>query len=67
GESFDPRSSLYLYGNGDGPTSTATIDFAAATGTEYADEVENVSFRINDIDWGSGNHTDVVTVNAFDA
>ncbi len=53
-------------------TATATprpppIDFAAATGSDYLDEVENVSFRINDVDWGSGNHTDVITVNAYDA
>ena len=67
GEDFDPRSSLYLFGNGDGATSTTTIDFAAASGSGYLDEVDNVSFRINDIDWGSGNHTDIVTVNAYDA
>ncbi|MEZ5767298.1 MAG: hypothetical protein R3D80_06200 [Paracoccaceae bacterium] len=67
GESFDPNSSLYLYGDGDGATSTTTIDFAAAAGTSYRDEVENVTFRINDVDWGSGNHTDVITVNAWDA
>ena len=67
GETFDPNSSLYLYGDGDGATSTTTIDFAAATGSDYLDEVENVAFRINDVDWGSGNHTDVITVNAYDA
>ncbi len=67
GEPFDPNSSLRLFGNGNGTTSTTTIDFAATPGNTSLDEVENVSFRINDIDWGSGNHTDVVTVNAFDA
>ncbi len=67
GEDFDPTSSLYLYGNGDGTTSITTIDFAAATGTDYLDEVQNVSFRINDVDWGRNNHTDVITVNAYDA
>jgi len=67
GETFDPTSSLYLYGDGDGATSTATIDFAAATGSDYLDEVESVSFRINDVDWGFGNHTDVITINAYDA
>ncbi|MGH1368783.1 MAG: Hint domain-containing protein [Maritimibacter sp.] len=66
-EDFDPKSSLYLFGDGDGDSSTTTIDFAAASGSGFVDEVENVSFRINDIDWGSGNHTDVVTVNAYDA
>ncbi len=67
GEDFDRNSSLYLYGNGDGTTSTTTIDFAAAAGSSSLDEVQNISFRINDVDWGSGNHTDVVTVNAIDA
>lgn len=67
GETFDPNSSAYIYGNGDGATSTTTIDFAGAFGSGMSDEVQDVSFRINDIDWGSGNHTDVVTINAFDA
>lgn len=67
GEPFNTSSSLRLYGDGDAATSTATIDFAAAPGSQYADEVENVSFRINDIDSFAGNHTDTVTVNAYDA
>lgn len=67
GEAFNTNSSLLLFGDGDGATSTTTLDFAASPGASVADEVENVRFRINDIDWGSGNHTDIVTVNAFDA
>lgn len=67
GEPFDANSSAYIYGNGDGATSTTTIGFAAQSGTGMSDEVQNVEFRINDIDWGTGNHTDVVTVNAYDA
>lgn len=67
GETYNPNSSLYLFGNGDGTTSRTTLNFAASAGSSVADEVENVSFRINDVDWGSGNHRDVVTVNAFDA
>ncbi|MEO3414724.1 Hint domain-containing protein [Roseovarius sp. CAU 1744] len=67
GEPFNTTSSLRLFGDGDAATSTTTIDFAAAPGSTYADEVENVSFRINDIDSFLGNHTDTVTVNAFDA
>ncbi|MDU8911101.1 Hint domain-containing protein [Aestuariicoccus sp. MJ-SS9] len=66
GEPFT-NSALYLYGQGDGATSTTTMTFAASTGASVADEVENVSFRINDVDWGSGNHTDIITVNAYDA
>ncbi|MYM54558.1 Hint domain-containing protein [Thalassovita mangrovi] len=67
GEDFDANSGLRLYGNGDGPTSTTTLSFAANPGSDAADEVQNVSFRLNDIDWGSNNHTDVVTINAYDA
>lgn len=63
----DDHSSLYMYGNGGGATATATIDFAAAARSDVTDEVENVTFRINDIDWASGNHRDIVTVNAYDA
>ncbi|MGH1413197.1 MAG: Hint domain-containing protein [Pelagimonas sp.] len=64
---FSGRSSLYLYGNGDGDTSTTTINFAASSGASVQDDVENVSFRINDIDSFAGNHTDVITINAYDA
>ncbi len=67
GEPMDTSSSLYLFGQGDAATSSTTISFAAAAGSEMQNQVENVTFRINDIDWGSGNHQDVVTVNAIDA
>ncbi|GAB5436513.1 Hint domain-containing protein [Falsiruegeria mediterranea] len=66
-EPFNTQSSLYLFGNGDGATSTTTLDFSAATGADVQDEVENVSFRINDVDFASGNHRDVITINAVDA
>nr|WP_263618606.1 Hint domain-containing protein [Seohaeicola saemankumensis] len=61
------HSALYLFGSGDGATSTTTISFAANSTGDVEDEVENVSFRINDVDWASGNHRDVVTINAYDA
>ncbi|MEP2532794.1 Hint domain-containing protein [Shimia sp.] len=67
GESFDQNSSLRLFGNGDGSTSTTTLNFAAASGSQVEDEVTNVRFRISDIDWGNANHRDIVTVNAYDA
>lgn len=67
GERFDTQSSLYLRGSGDNDTSTTTLNFAAATGADVQDEVANVTFRINDVDFAGGNHRDVVTVNAFDA
>ncbi|WP_137699900.1 Hint domain-containing protein [Marimonas lutisalis] len=67
GEDFDANSSAYVYGDGDAETADITIDFTAATGSTALDEVENVSFRLNDIDGFSGNHTDIITVNAYDA
>ncbi|KCV83139.1 type I secretion target repeat-containing protein [Actibacterium atlanticum] len=66
GEDFDTNSSLYLYGEGDGDTSTTTIDFAAANGS-VTGEVENVEFRISDIDAFATNHLDEVTITAYDA
>ncbi|MFC3615570.1 Hint domain-containing protein [Lutimaribacter marinistellae] len=65
GEPQSANSSLYLFGNGGGATSTTTIDFSANASYDVEDEVENVIFRLNDID--AGFHRDVVTVNAFDA
>ena len=67
GEPFVENSSLFIFGQGAAYSSTTTIDFAAAAGSTVSGEVENVTFRINDIDWGSGNHTDIVTVRAYDA
>ncbi|KMW58357.1 hemolysin-type calcium binding protein [Candidatus Rhodobacter oscarellae] len=67
GEEFDANSSLFLFGDGDAATSTTTMDFAAATGAQVENAVENVSFRISDIDFAAGNHQDTVTINAYDA
>ncbi|WP_425045778.1 Hint domain-containing protein [Primorskyibacter sp. S87] len=67
GDAHSDHSALYLYGSGDGATSTTTINFAANANADLQDEVANVTFRINDIDWASGNHEDQVTVNAYDA
>lgn len=67
GEDFATNSSLFLFGNGDGATSTTQIDFAASSEQAVEDVVENVEFRINDMDWGSGNHTDQFVISAEDA
>lgn len=79
GETFDPSSGFKLFGDGaeGGPheTLTATIDFAA-TDPAFGDAVENVSFRVADIDAGAagdipggpaGTHIDLVTIRAYDA
>lgn len=65
-EPMDTHSSAFLFGQGYGATSRTTIDFAANSDSAYQDSVENVQFRINDVDWGSGNHRDIVRVNAYD-
>ncbi len=71
-EGFDPNSGLKIYGYGGdysvGQSSTTTLSFSAADPL-YADQVNDVSFRISDIDTGSGGstHVDTVTVRAFDA
>ena len=67
GGPYDANSSAYVFGNGDADTADITIDFAAATGSIAANSVQDLSFRINDIDGASGNHRDIVTINAYDA
>ncbi len=67
GGPFDSNSSGRVYGNGDAETAELTIDFAAASGASVTGEVTNVSFRVNDLDAFAGNHTDQLTVTAFDA
>jgi len=64
GEPFNATSALLLTG-GAGPTATANITFTPNLNTGLSDEVENVEFRINDID--TAGWQDIVTVNAFDA
>ncbi|MEM7732113.1 MAG: Hint domain-containing protein [Pseudomonadota bacterium] len=68
GETVSTDSSGQLVADDDDPsTGVATFAFSANTpGIE--DEVQNLSFRINDIDAnGGGNAEDSVTVRAFDA
>ncbi|MCI2398063.1 Hint domain-containing protein [Aliiroseovarius subalbicans] len=64
GDPYNTTSSLFLGGTGLGPTSTTSIDFSS-TIDGISDEVENVSFRINDIDTSSWQ--DIITVNGYDA
>ena len=65
GGPMSANSSLFLFGTGDASTSRTTINFKASAASEYQDAVQNVTFRINDIDFGSNNHRDAVTVTAF--
>lgn len=78
GETFSERSFLKLFGEGsetDVETSTTVLDFRATNTELYDDAVQNVSFRINDIDIGAGGDLfepgtgfeDCLRVQAFDA
>ena len=67
GEAFDANSNLFIAGSGAGATATTVIDFAAVAGSYLSDEVENISFRLNDIDMFTGFYQDILTVNAYDA
>ncbi len=60
-ETIDPKSSFYSEAGGNGKMATYTMEFKEP-GTDTLSSVENVSFRINDID-GDG----IVRVQAYDA
>lgn len=74
GESFDTDSSLLIVGDNDlnddgivdqgADTATITVDFTA-TSTAVENEVQNVTFRINDFDLAA--FTDIATITAYDA
>jgi hypothetical protein len=66
GEPFGSNSSLYLRGDGSASdTATIDIEFAATGGSNVENEVENVSFRLEDVD--SGSFTDIFTITAVNA
>lgn len=62
----DPNSSLQLTASGTGTNSVTRIDFTGVAGSGQSDQVQNVSFFINDIDGTSGGWRDVLTINAWD-
>ncbi|PIE12333.1 MAG: hypothetical protein CSA70_10000 [Rhodobacterales bacterium] len=72
GEPFDPKSHLKLFGEGGeggvDDTSTTTIDFSSSD-EMFGDEVQNVSFRLNDVDAGGQGEPslDIITIRAYDA
>lgn len=66
GEGLSPTSALSLGGTHLGTdTVTTTIDFSPVPGPDAAATVENVSFRLNDVD--QGGWQDIITVRGFDA
>ncbi|WGW02775.1 Ig-like domain-containing protein [Tropicibacter oceani] len=80
-DDLNPNSFLKLYddANNDGApgTSTATLTFTALDTDNFTDQVQAVTFRINDIDMSTLNgdlseanpngFQDIVTINAYDA
>ena len=71
GETFATASSLFLNNDGSAQDVDVALDFAATAGaTGIRDEVQNVQFRISDLDRiqnGTSNFQDLVLVRAFDA
>jgi hypothetical protein len=70
GETFSTSSAGYLWADGSSDNTTVTFDFNAVGGSGFQSAVENVRFRISDIDGlvnATANFQDIVTVQAFDA
>ena len=66
GEPFSTSSTAYVGRNGpSGGPVRIDIDFNPVAGSEYSENVQNVQFRISDID--TGTHRDRVVIRAFDA
>lgn len=65
GESFNANSNLAIRGDGSADVWTVGLDFSSVGGSGFADEVENVAFRLHDID--QAGWQDVFTINAYDA
>ncbi|SPF80392.1 Ig-like domain-containing protein [Pseudoprimorskyibacter insulae] len=81
GEPFDPNSHLKLSAAnspaGLSDTSTTVLDFRSTDTSLYSDNVQNVCFRLSDVDTGTGSagdefqtgvsFQDVVSIRAYDA
>jgi Ca2+-binding RTX toxin-like protein len=65
GGPFATNSSAFLNRPGSGDATGLQFEFSAVPGSGFADEVTNVSFRINDVD--RNGWTDVIAVYAYDA
>lgn len=70
GEPFNPNSAARLFSDGSVQDSTVTFDFSAVAGSGLEGSVENVEFRISDIDGvvnAGNNFQDIITILAYDA
>ncbi|MFT6932709.1 MAG: Ca2+-binding RTX toxin-like protein [Paracoccaceae bacterium] len=69
GEPFDNNSAGYLFANGSSNPSFVSFDFDAVAGSGYQDGVENLQFRISDIDGlvqNGSDFEDILTITALD-
>lgn len=68
---YNQNSRLRLDGdaltNANTTTSRSTLTFNADSGSGVTNEVANVNFRINDVDWENLDHRDQIIVYAYDA
>lgn len=68
---YNQNSGLRLDGdaltNANTTTSRSTLTFNADSGSGVTNEVANVNFRINDVDWENLDHRDQIIVYAYDA
>lgn len=78
GEGINPNSHLKLFGDntlGASDTSTVSFDFRSTSTGLYTDSVQDLTFRLNDVDAGADGDRaaggtgfqDIVTVTAYDA
>lgn len=69
GRTFDTTSAGVLYRTGGAGVSEVSIDFSAPAGSGVTDQVNNVYFRISDVDTSDSatGFRDTVTVFAYDA
>jgi Ca2+-binding RTX toxin-like protein len=65
GETFNPGSSGELRRDGNGEPTVVDINFSAVAGSGFEEEVENVQFRISDMD--DAGWRDRVVIRAWDA
>lgn len=65
GETFSTTSSAYLSRPGAGAATSVEFNFSAVAGSDYQSSVQNVQFRISDID--RNGWTDRIIVTAYDA
>lgn len=67
GETFNPNSAGWLARNNNGAPTVVDINFSGVPGAGFNDTVQDVRFRISDIDQLDGAWRDRIIVRAYDA